>query len=160
ASGGGHGVRRWRSGVRVPPGSYLQQFVDGTPASIVFVAAGGRSVPLRLCRQLVGGQAVRGSAFRYCGHILTSARPDDELLDAASAIARAVSDEFRLVGVNGIDFVTKDRVPYAVEVNPRWCASMELLERAYDISVFRVHAAACRDGKLPAFDLPRARRAA
>jgi len=36
---------------------------------------------------------------------------------------------------------------------------MELVERAYGLSVFGVHAAACGDGELVDFDLARARRA-
>ncbi len=65
-----------------------------------------------------------------------------------------------MVGLNGIDFVARDGVPYAIEVNPRWCASMELVERAYGLSVFGAHAAACANGVLPEFDLVRARRGA
>jgi predicted ATP-grasp superfamily ATP-dependent carboligase len=34
---------------------------------------------------------------------------------------------------------------------------MELVERAFGLSVFGAHAAACRDGVLPDFDLARAR---
>jgi predicted ATP-grasp superfamily ATP-dependent carboligase len=60
--------------------------------------------------------------------------------------------------VNGIDFVLRGSAAYAIEVNPRWCASMELVERAYGISVFAAHAAACADGVLPAFDLQGARQ--
>ncbi len=74
-------------------------------------------------------------------------------------MAGAVCEEFSVVGVNGIDFVAKGGVPYAIEMNPRWCASMELVERAFGVSGFGAHAAACRDGVLPDFDLARARRA-
>jgi predicted ATP-grasp superfamily ATP-dependent carboligase len=69
-----------------------------------------------------------------------------------------VAADFGVVGVNGIDFVAADGVPYAVEVNPRWSASMELVERAYGVSVFGAHAAACAEGRLPDFELRRARR--
>jgi uncharacterized protein len=79
---------------------------------------------------------------------------------AAAALAEAVSDEFGLVGVNGIDFVARDGIPYPIEVNPRWCASMELVERAYGLSVFGAHAGACGPGVLPDFDLARARHRA
>ena len=65
-----------------------------------------------------------------------------------------------MVGVNGIDFVARDGSAYAIEVNPRWSASMELVERAYGLSMFGAHAAACTAGALPAFDLARARRRA
>jgi predicted ATP-grasp superfamily ATP-dependent carboligase len=157
ASGGGHRVRPWRRGTPVPSGCYLQEFVEGTPGSVVFVAAGGRAVPLGVSRQLIGEEPFGVSGYRYCGNILGAAGPDDA---AACALAGAVCEEFGLVGVNGIDFVAKQGVPYAIEVNPRWCASMELVERAFGLSVFGAHAAACRDGALPDFDLARARRGA
>ncbi|HEY6158759.1 MAG TPA: ATP-grasp domain-containing protein, partial [Gemmatimonadales bacterium] len=63
-------------------------------------------------------------------------------------LATAVTEAFGLVGVNGLDFVARGAVPYAVEVNPRYCASMELVERAWGISIFQVHARACA-GELP-----------
>jgi uncharacterized protein len=159
ASGGGHRVRRRRRGERVPPGCYLQELVDGTSGSVVFVAAGGRAVPLGVSRQLIGEEPFGASGYRYCGNILVPAGEDDGVVDGARALAGAVCEEFGLVGVNGIDFVAKGGVPYAIEVNPRWCASMELVERALGLSVFGAHAAACRDGVLPDFDLARARPA-
>ena len=60
--------------------------------------------------------------------------------------------------VNGIDFVARAGRPYPLEVNPRYTASMELVERAYGVSVFGIHARACA-GALPAFELARARTA-
>ena len=160
ASGGGHRVRPWHHGMRLPSDCYLQEYIDGTPASLVFVASGRRAVPIGFCRQLIGEDAFGSAGFRYCGNVLTAAGEDDEVIGAASAVARAVCEEFGLVGVNGIDMMVKDGVPYAIEVNPRWCASMELVERAYALSVFGAHAAVWRDGVVPNFDLARARRAA
>ena len=40
---------------------------------------------------------------------------------------------------------------HPVEVNPRWSASMELIERAHGISMFAIHADACAKGELPQF---------
>jgi hypothetical protein len=126
------------------------------PGSVVFVAAAGRMVPVGVSRSLVGEEAFGAAGFRYCGNILTLA--DEGLIDRACELARAVTQEFDLVGVNGVDFVARDGLPYAVEVNPRWCASMELVERAYGLSIFGAHAGACTAGALPEFDLMRARR--
>jgi len=154
-SGGGQGIRQWSGEARLPRGHYLQEFIDGTPASIVFVAAGGRAVPLGVSTQLVGEDAFGASGYRYCGNIL---RPyADDLFTSACALAQAIAEEFGLVGVNGIDFIARGGVPYAIEVNPRWSASMELVERAYGTSVFELHAAACANGELPSFDLASAR---
>jgi predicted ATP-grasp superfamily ATP-dependent carboligase len=163
-SGGGSRVRVWQPGRRVPRGFYLQEFVEGTPGSIVFVAARGRAAPIGISRQLAGEPAFGAAGFKYCGSILGAAGDaqfarDHALARAAAALVRTIADEFELVGVNGVDFVARDGVPYAIEVNPRWTASMELVERAYGLSVFAAHAAACVNGVLPAFDLRKARRA-
>ena len=161
SSGGGRGVRRWVGG-DIPRGCYLQQRIEGVPGSLVFVAAGGHSVPLAISRQLVGDPAFGADGFMYCGNILAAVgdaqfRQDEALVDVASGIARAVAEEFELVGVNGVDFIAADGIPYPIEVNPRWCASMELVERAYGLPMFGLHAAACTAGTLPVFDLTRAR---
>lgn len=157
SSGGGRGVRRW-TGHDLPRGCYLQQRIEGLPASLVFVGAGGHSVPLGVSRQLAGDPAFGADGFTYCGNILAGAgdpqfNGHDAVMNSAFALARMVVRKFGLVGVNGIDFVVADGVPYPIEVNPRWCASMELVERAFGASVFGVHAAACASGTLPAFDL-------
>ncbi len=112
-SGGGHGVRFWREGDDVPDGHYLQEFVDGTPGSVVFVAAGGRAIPLGVLTQLIGETAFGAAGFRYCGNILAPAggAQDANLADAARALACAVTEEFGLVGLNGIDFVERDSRP-------------------------------------------------
>jgi predicted ATP-grasp superfamily ATP-dependent carboligase len=168
ASGGGQRIRPWDPTEKLPHGGYLQEFVDGPSGSIVFAAAGGRAVPLAISRQLVGEGAFGAAGFQYCGNILTAAPGNDapalpqdaDLAFAASALAQAVAEEFGLLGVNGIDFVARDGIPYAVEVNPRWCSSMELAERAYGVSAFEAHASACTAGRLPEFDLVRAQRGA
>ena len=162
ASGGGHHIRRWDPGTPLPRGCYLQEFIEGWPGSVVFVAAGRRAVPIGVSRQIVGEEAFGATGYQYCGNILLStgdpAFPNDEtIVSAACALAGAVADEFGLVGVNGIDFIVRDGVPYAIEVNPRWSASMELVERAYGLSVLATHAAACASGTLPDFDLNRER---
>ena len=166
ASGGGHGVRAWiRSdrGPRIPDrGSYLQRRLEGIPGSVVFVAAGGRAVPLGVSRQLVGDSAFGANGFRYCGNILAASGdmqfPEEErVMCAACELAATIADAFGLIGVNGIDFMARDGMPYPIEVNPRWCGSMDLVERAYGVCVFAAHASACAGGTLPRFDLAQAR---
>ena len=76
----------------------------------------------------------------------------------ADAIARVAASAFGLVGVGGVDFVDDGRVMHPIEVNPRWTASMELVERARGLSVFGAHARACTSGALPAADDARPRR--
>ena len=156
ASGGGHGIEWWSPGNPVPVGSHVEPFVAGEPGSIIFVAAGRDLVPLGLTSQLVGDVSFGATGFRYCGSILhdtPNAQRRSQLLDSALHVARSVVAEFDLVGVNCIDFVAREGVAVPIEVNPRWSASMELVERAGGVSVFGMHAAACAAGELPRFDI-------
>jgi predicted ATP-grasp superfamily ATP-dependent carboligase len=149
-SGGGHGVTVWRPGEAITRGHYLQEFIEGAPASVIFVAAGGRGVVLGITRQLVGHDVFGVSGFRYCGNILTD---DREQLRDAIGLVDAVSSAFALVGVGSIDVIAHDGELRPVEVNPRWSASMELVERARGVSMFGLHADACARSVLPAFDI-------
>lgn len=155
-SGGGSRISNWRTGVPLAPRMILQERIPGVPGSVVFAADGRRIVPLAISTQLIGDARFGASGYRYAGNILDHAasRP---LVDAAVALARAATEELGLVGVNGIDFVARDDVPWPVEINPRYSASMELAERGYGVSIFDAHVRACR-GELPPFDLAGARR--
>jgi predicted ATP-grasp superfamily ATP-dependent carboligase len=156
-SGGGHGTRVWRQGEAVPRSRYLQERIRGTPGSIIFAADGRRAAVIGLTRQLVGDARLGVHGFRYCGSLLgrsTALFPlGDELGEAAAALASALAAEFGLVGLNGVDFIARRGIPYPIEVNPRFSASMELIERAHGLSMFQTHVQACL-GRLPAASPP------
>jgi predicted ATP-grasp superfamily ATP-dependent carboligase len=152
-SGGGHGTTPWRSGRPVSRGAYIQERIRGVTGSIVFAADGRRAVALGLSRQLVGERSFGARGFRYCGSLLASEgapvfQRQAELLVRATALANAVTDAFGLRGLNGLDFVARGGVPLPIEVNPRYSASMELVERATGSSLFVIHVGAC-EGRLP-----------
>jgi predicted ATP-grasp superfamily ATP-dependent carboligase len=157
-SGGGHGIRHWSPGLRVPRSMYLQQWIAGTPGSISFVADGSTAVVLGFSRQLVAQADLGAGRFRYCGSLLGTPETrlfprQPELLQKAGEMATTVTREFQLVGLNGIDFIARNGVPFPIEVNPRYSASMELIERASGLSMFEAHSRACR-GELPAAPHP------
>jgi predicted ATP-grasp superfamily ATP-dependent carboligase len=144
-SGGGHGTSAWRPGRSVGRHQYLQERIRGTPGSIVFLADGKHALVLGLSRQLVGDRAFGAGGFRYCGSLMGEGLFEHQasLLDRARALADAVTGEFGLVGLNGIDFIARAGVPWPIEVNPRWSASMELLEGRGGPPLFALHAEAC-----------------
>ena len=81
----------------------------------------------------------------------------DAIVQSVERTVARLTHRFDLRGVNGIDFVVTDSAegpvhPYLVEVNPRYTASMELVDRAYGLSVFDLHVRSF-DGELPAFSL-------
>jgi predicted ATP-grasp superfamily ATP-dependent carboligase len=103
-----------------------------------------------MSRGLAGDPAFGARGHRYCGSVYPFSA-DPALLDRMRAIAAAATEAFGLVGLNGIDFVLRDGEPYVLELNPRYCASMELMERASGISMFEAHVSACRRA-LPSLD--------
>ncbi|HET7551308.1 MAG TPA: ATP-grasp domain-containing protein, partial [Gemmatimonadaceae bacterium] len=142
ASGGGHDITEWHSGSALPRTHVLQERIDGTPGSIAFVAHDGDSVPFAISRQLVGDTRFAASAFQYCGSILSSC--PGSVIDAATDSAHLLAEELDLTGLACLDFVvSRDGIPHAIELNPRYSASMELAERAFGYSVFAAHARAC-----------------
>ncbi|HEY7896198.1 MAG TPA: ATP-grasp domain-containing protein [Gemmatimonadaceae bacterium] len=157
ASGGGHGITRWRRGTSVRSTHFLQQRITGLPGSLVFSADGRGAVPFAFSRQLIGEPEFGASGFQYCGSILVPARAAtfanaDTLFDTACNIADTLTRELHLVGVNGIDFIAHEGTPFVTEVNPRYTASMELAERAFEFSVFDAHVSGSA-GQTPRFDL-------
>ena len=152
-SGGGHGIRRWSSGQPVSRSMYLQERIPGIPGSVSFVADGSSAVLLGLSRQLVGEADFGVGHYRYCGSLMAGrATPvfpgQAELLERAAEMATLLTREFRLVGLNGLDFIARRGIPYLTEVNPRYSSSMELIERSTGVSMFEAHIRAC-SGTLP-----------
>ena len=145
--GGGSGVRAWTPGTPLERHELIQEHVEGVLASAAFVADGRRAVLLGISRGLAGDPAFGARGYRYCGSLYPF-YAEPRLRERMGAIAEAVTAAFGLVGLNGIDFVLSSGMPHVLEINPRYSASMELIERAGGVSVFEAHQAAC-GGSLP-----------
>jgi hypothetical protein len=154
--GGGQGIVVLSSRARRRRETYLQEYVPGIPCSVAFVADGRRATLLGVSQQLIGDAAFGARGFQYCGSLLGKGLVGpsgfDGLVGRLEEIVRHLTSAFHLVGVNGMDFILKDDEIYPLEVNPRYTASMELIEMAYGLNIFSIHLAACQ-GTLPAFDL-------
>ncbi len=157
-SGGGHGITFWRNSPSAGRGFMLQEYVPGPSCSASFVANGHECVVIGLTEQFIGLSQFGARGFHYCGNLLPLHAAGDPvtgqaILDQVGRIAALVTREFGLAGVNGMDFVLANGQACLTEVNPRYSASMELVERAYGLSVFDLHVRAVLQGELPEFDL-------
>lgn len=129
----------------------------GRPGALLFAADGRTAVPLGLTRKITGEGPFGAGALTSCGSVLGSPTTpcyDDHaaVVDAATAIAQALTVELGLVGVNALDLAVSDGKVDPIGLDPRYTAAMELLERAHGVSVFDIHASAC-DGRLPRSEL-------
>jgi len=127
---------------------YHQQFVEGESCSGLYVAADSRARFLGATRQLVGSAWTGANGFRYAGSVGPLALEQQAEVTFQS-IGDCLAKRFGLIGLFGVDAIVADGVVWPVEVNPRYTASVEVLERAFDIQTIAIHASACRDGEFP-----------
>lgn len=142
-SAGGIGIERYE-GQPVDERYYLQEYLPGDSYSAVYVGGRGYCRLLGVTRQWVGLPAFHAREFGYCGSI----GPID--LTAADnrqwrRIGEVISNEFKLAGLFGIDAIKRKDKIYPVEVNPRYTASVEVLELALGCKAIKLHCDACND---------------
>jgi len=122
----------------------IQKHISGTPASASLISSANGTITLTLNEQLLGVDEVsQEEPFGYCGNVvplLASRAVTDKCKDIVERIAM----HFGLVGSNGIDLViSKEGIPYVVEVNPRFQGTLECVERVLGINVVKAHVKAC-----------------
>jgi predicted ATP-grasp superfamily ATP-dependent carboligase len=129
--------------------SYFQRHQPGKPIGFVFVANGSSASPVGATEQICGVVDSPTQPFRYLGSLGPfdlSAQVNDQL----SRLANQLTNRFELRGIIGVDIILEGDDVFVLEVNPRYTASVEILERATDRSMIREHVRACRDGTLQA----------
>ncbi len=124
----------------------MQQYVEGLACSAVFIAARGRAALVGITRQLIGASWLGTGGFRYCGSIGPLELPPLER-QTARRIGEVLAARFDLVGLFGVDAVINAEGVWPIEVNPRYTASVEILERAFELQLVESHVRACRDGE-------------
>ena len=136
----------------LPIDRYYQRFVPGVPHGAVFAAVGGDSHFVAVSRMLVGEPGTNAKPFAYAGSV-GPVPLADATRHTLTRIGQTVARRAGLRGLFGIDFVlAADGTPWPVEVNPRYAASVEVLEHACGWPALRAHRAAFEpaDYTLPA----------
>lgn len=141
-SSGGQGIRPLRTGGSAGAGFYAQRLLNGNSFSAVYVADGREARMLGVTRQLVGLAEYHAAPFSYCGSIgpMRLMEDDRRRWDRIGAVVTA---EFGLQGIFGVDAIRADAGITPLEVNPRYTASVEVLERALNVRAVRLHIDAC-----------------
>lgn len=137
-SSGGHRARPALPGPQPSVrGSYYQQWIHGRPHGAVFVANRGRCKLLGISEQLTGS----AGPFIYGGSI---AGTDDapERRPRLVRLGEILTERCGLRGLFNVDFIRNVDGDWPLEVNPRYSASVEVLERATRQSLLALHVAA------------------
>lgn len=146
ASSAGLQVASANEAHRAWPG-YYQRKEAGIPHSAAFISEGERCHMLGVTEQLVGHEWFAPRSFQYAGNIgpvKVAAAVANELEELGQRLT--VSCQLR--GLWGVDFLLNDSQLWLLEVNPRYCASHELFDRACGLSLVELHSAACQRKEL------------
>lgn len=156
SSGGGEIVLY--EGPPYPPvdeNHYWEAFQSGVSQSAVYVAnpANAQRVQLLGVTEQLNGVPWAGAyGFQYSGSIgplSLSPKVHAQYLRLGEVLGR------NLRGLFGIDtIVTDDGRVLPVEINPRYPASLEVLERALGYHALAWHVAACREQPTPDYEFP------
>lgn len=143
AGAGGSGVRFYDSGMTWPAAGrvYLQEYLEGESCAAVYVGDGTRAQLLGVTRQLVGEPWLNAAPFRYCGSIGPLALTESEQR-AFAMLGDVLTKGCGLRGIFGVDCIRRDDGPWPVEVNPRYTASVEVLECATGVPTLALHGGA------------------
>jgi predicted ATP-grasp superfamily ATP-dependent carboligase len=129
AGAGGAGIQRWSPGGPAPlvEGVYFQQIIEGEPVAAVYLGDGRRARLLGLTRQLVGEPWLHAAPFHYCGSV-GPVEADDRLRRELEALGEKLAYRAGLRGLFGVDGIVREGRFRPVELNPRYTASVEVLE--------------------------------
>ena len=139
ASAAGRGIRPLLRDEDAPErGHYYQERIAGEDLAALFVGARASARLLGVTRQWIGRLGDR-RMFSYVGSV--GPRPI-QIWERSriSELGVALTSAFGLVGLFGVDLILRDGLPYPVEVNPRYTASVEVLEIAQGQSLLAEHA--------------------
>jgi uncharacterized protein len=192
-SAGGLGIHPYRQQPFKARSHFLQERIDGTPCSAIFLGVESLStLLLGVTQQLIGISWLNASGYQYCGNIGPLPLEADQeakwrqlgsvfngfripplspVLGGEGPGVRGrhrrkmhpspqpLSPEYRgeghsLRGLFGVDAIVRDGVPWPVEINPRYTASVEVLERSYRVALLPLHGAVFEQTPLPVFHLP------
>lgn len=125
-SGGGIGIRFARPGECPDNHHYLQQYQTGLPASAICLD----DRCLGVTQQLLGQSWLHARSFCWCGNVGPWI-DDSEVLSLCQHWCQRFQQNYGLQGIWGFDFIRHRGGISVVEINPRYPASVEVLEHAY-----------------------------
>lgn len=136
ASGGGRGIQRWTgtaADFREPV--YFQQLIEGVSASAVFLGDGTTATFLGATELWIGTAVAPYEYTGSIGPIGISPAQRDQIV----RMGRAIVARSGLAGLFGIDVVLNGDRVWLIEVNPRYTASVEILEWSQGRSLLGLH---------------------
>ncbi|MDD5411696.1 MAG: ATP-grasp domain-containing protein [Methylobacter sp.] len=134
---GGVGIKRYRADDGATASVYWQKFQAGTAHSVLFLASGTQVQVIGFNTQWSASLS-ETQEFVFSG-VINSTDLSDMHKSEITGWLKPMVPVFALKGLNSLDFIHADDCCYALEINPRPSASMQL----YDEDLLIRHIQAC-----------------
>jgi uncharacterized protein len=146
-SAGGRGIAPLTAATALPqPSRYFQERIAGPSFSALFIGDRAGARLIGTTRQLIGFE---GCPFGYRGSV--GPWPiEASLAGRLQAIGDLLASAFGLAGWFGVDYILRDEIPWPVEINPRYTASVEVHELATGCALLSEHRRVCEGGRIEA----------
>ncbi|HTU19830.1 MAG TPA: ATP-grasp domain-containing protein [Gemmataceae bacterium] len=146
----GAGIRFWMTSENTQQlrDTYLQEYIAGEPLALLFLGGLRSARLLGVTRQLIGLPWLHAAPFRYCGSI-GPLRPSMIQRPSLEKLGQLLASECFLTGLFGVDGVLREGSFWPVEINPRYTASVEVLEYATGSPMLGWHAHVFTSQRLP-----------
>ncbi|MSR51293.1 MAG: hypothetical protein CK551_07840 [Planctomycetaceae bacterium] len=108
---------------------YYQEFIKGESRSAIFCFTESGFELLGTNIQSSGTQSLHASDFLYSGN-MGPVKPCNSEIKELQTIGEIISSNYRPRGLLGMDYILNESRVYPLEINPRYTASMEVLELA------------------------------
>jgi predicted ATP-grasp superfamily ATP-dependent carboligase len=138
----GSGVRIFGGKENANEQACYQKRIDGVPCAAIYLATDGDAQLLGLTRQIIGEPWLRAHGFQYAGSIGPWS-VSEAIRSTLVRLGAVLSEQFELAGLFGVDFMLDGDQAWTVEVNPRYTASVEIVERCTGVRAIAAHVAAC-----------------
>jgi predicted ATP-grasp superfamily ATP-dependent carboligase len=135
---GGARIQFWDREAALDKKLFLQRYIEGEPWAVLFASIDGQAHLLGVTRQLVGEPWLHAPAFGYCGSVgPLSLSP--QTCQQLALLGNVLTCSFGLRGLFGVDGVVRGDDFYPVEINPRYTASVEVVECTTGLSAIAWH---------------------
>ncbi|MEE3370362.1 MAG: ATP-grasp domain-containing protein [Planctomycetota bacterium] len=123
-------------------GCFYQRMIPGKAYSAVYTANQKCAGLVGLTRQLVGTAWTGAQRFQYAGS-LGPVTPPPHLQSQLVEVGNVLAGCFHLQGLFGVDLILADEA-WILEVNPRYTASVEVLEVGFNWPALSEHLQVCQ----------------
>lgn len=120
---------------------FQKRFTRGESAAVIFALNASEALTLGVSRQLVGCAETGAGPYQYCGS-LCPLQVSDAVQQDLTKLGALLAGPLGLRGLVGVDVWIESGKLSVLEVNPRYTASVEVVERATGFNALTPHASA------------------